>query len=306
MKIGLIDVDGHRFPNLPLMKISAYHKQRGDEVEMCFMDTKYDTVYMSKVFDFTPDYPYVIHADEIIRGGTGYKNLPEKNELPDIIEYIYPDYSLYGITDTAYGFLTRGCPRRCPFCIVSKKEGHWSRTVTSLHNFWRGQKNIRLLDPNILACKTVCKCLLQNLADTGATVDFTQGLDARLLNVGIIKILNKIRMKTIHFAWDSEKDSMAILCGLEMYAKTSPIKPHCRVVYVLTNFDTSFDFDLERVYTLRMMGFAPYIMVYNRQTADDRYRRLQRWVNNRFIFWKCETFVSIPPTASSEISPGIR
>ena len=134
MKIGIIDVDGHNYPNLPLMKISAYHKAKGDSVEWYqpMFSGHMDKVYMSKVFSFTPDYEWCIDADEVIKGGSGYaiklidgKEIYDKSidhDLPPEIEHIYPDYSLYPemTKDTAYGFLTRGCPRGCGFCHVSR------------------------------------------------------------------------------------------------------------------------------------------------------------------------------------------
>lgn len=130
-EIGLIDVDGHGFPNLALMKISAYEKQQGNAVEWWNGLKHYDRVYEAKVFDdtYSKDNEFVIQADEIIKGGTGY-NL--EGQLPDEIEHIFPDYSIYGIDNVAYGFLTRGCPRGCPFCIVGKKEGLASRKVADL------------------------------------------------------------------------------------------------------------------------------------------------------------------------------
>ena len=152
-KIRLIDVDGHNFPNLPLMKISAYHKNQGDEVKFYepLMDKNLDIAYVAKVFDFTLDYEYPINAEKIVFGGTGYLL---EDKLPQEIENIYPDYDLYKkYSDTAYGFLTRGCPRKCEFCIVSTKEGNKSIKVANLSNFWKGQKKIKLLDPNLLACK---------------------------------------------------------------------------------------------------------------------------------------------------------
>lgn len=152
MKIGLIDVDSHRYPNLALMKISAWHKRQGDDVEWYDVFAEhYDIVYKSKVFSFTPDYNIVIsNADKIVKGGTGYAIhgaggehyiKEEDTTLPDEIEHIYPDYDLYGIKDTAYGFLTRGCPRGCEFCIVGKKEGLCSRKVADLGEFWGGGKS---------------------------------------------------------------------------------------------------------------------------------------------------------------------
>lgn len=150
MKIGLLDVDSHNFPNLPLMKISAYHKAKGENVEKIIPVQKYDIVYVSKIFDFTDDYLFHINADKIVKGGTGYGL---DNKLPDDIEHMYPDYSLYNLNNVAYGFLTRGCPRKCEFCIVSKKEGYKSEKVANLKEFYTNQKEIRLLDANILACK---------------------------------------------------------------------------------------------------------------------------------------------------------
>ena len=172
MEIGLIDVDSHNFPNLALMKISAYHKQNGDSVEWWNGLKYYDKVYQSKIFDstYTEDNEFCVNAGEIIKGGTGYDL---KNKLPYEIEHQYPDYSLYGINDTAYGFLTRGCPRHCPFCIVSEKEGN-THTVASIEEFWRGQKNICLMDSNITASKE-CTDHFKSLAKTKATVNFEGG-----------------------------------------------------------------------------------------------------------------------------------
>ena len=136
MKIGLIDVDGHNFPNLPLMKISAYHKAKGDEVSWYNpFEGEKDVVYLSKVFDssISKDYDAPIYAEQIIKGGTGYSDLAAV--LPQEIEHHYPDYGLYNINDTAYGFLTRGCPRACGFCIVSEKEGYRSQQVADLSEY---------------------------------------------------------------------------------------------------------------------------------------------------------------------------
>ena len=210
MKIGLIDVDGHNYPNLALMKISAYHKSMGDTVEWWWGFGNYDRVYMSKIFDdtYTADMPEPLNADEIIKGGTGYGL---DNRLPEEIEHMLPDYTLYPelTRDTAYGFLTRGCPNACPFCIVSCKEGRISNKVSDLSELWIGQKNIVLMDPNILACRDHMG-LLNQLAVSGAWVDINQGLDARLLTRENIDVLKRIKLKEIHFAWDLMKNSKRI------------------------------------------------------------------------------------------------
>ena len=303
MRIGLIDVDGHNYPNLPLMKISAYHKNRGDEV--VWYDAMFtghcDKVYMSKVFSFTSDYQYFVNADDVIKGGSGYcislvngREVFDKAKdkpLPDEIEHTYPDYSLYGIDDTAYGFLTRGCPRGCSFCHVEAKEGRASRKVADLSDFWRGQKNIVLCDPNILACKE-WKSLLQQLIDSKAWVDFNQGLDIRLMTEEKAEMLKQIKVANYHFAWDRYEDKEKVLPKFKMFKEITGIDYRKLAVFVLCNFDTTFEQDLERVYTLRDLGFHPYIMLYDKQNIPKGHnlRKLQRWVNNRIIFAKCKTF----------------
>lgn len=295
MNIGLVDVDGHNFPNLALMKISAWHKRRGDRVEWCNFLKHYDKVYMSKVFDdtYSQDELTAINADEIIKGGTGYGL---DNKLSREIEHTMPDYSLYGITDTACGFLTRGCPRGCPFCIVSKKEGRKSVKVADLSEWWNGQKNIKLLDPNILACVDHLG-LLKQLSNSQAWVDFTQGLDARSLSEENISLLNSIKVKEIHFAWDLMKQSDKVISGLELYAKLCSRHPHGynASVYVLTNFNTSMEENLYRIYKLRGMDYDPYVMIYDKANAPREVRLLQRWVNNKIIFRSVERFEDYEP-----------
>lgn len=280
MDIGMLDVDGHNFPNLPLMKISAWHKSQGDNVEFFNALTEYDRVYVSKVFDYTDDYIYPIRAKEIITGGTGY-NI--KGMLDDSIEHICPDYDLYKIDNVAYGFLTRGCPRKCKFCIVGEKEGFKSCKVADLSEFWSGQQAIKLLDPNLLACPDKYD-LLQQLIDSRVWIDFTQGLDIRLMTDKATEMIMKCKIKIIRFAWDKQEDSDIIIKKLEEFKKQTNLHYRKLKVYMITNFDTEFEFDLHRVYTLKAMGYDPFIMVYDRQQADRKYYLLQRWVNNKIIF----------------------
>ena len=286
MKIGLIDVDGHHYPNLALMKISAYHKAQGDTVEWWWGFGEYDRVYMSKVFDdtYTPDMPEPCNASEVIKGGTGYGL---DNKLPPEIESMFPDYSLYPelTAGKSYGFLTRGCPNNCPFCIVCAKEGRKSCKVADLSQWWHGQKEIVLMDPNILACMDHME-LLPQLADSGAWVDINQGLDARLLTEENISALVKLKLKSVHFAWDLMDREKAIRRGLELWKKLGKKDRHGShgTVYVLTNFNTTMEENLYRIYTLDGMGFDPYVMVYDKPNAPVEVRDLQRWCNNKRIF----------------------
>lgn len=308
MKIGLIDVDGHNFPNIPLMKISAYHKAKGDSVEWYdpMFSPDLDIVYMSKVFSFSCDYQYPIRAKKIIQGGSGYcidvingKEVFHKEKdvpLPFEIEHAFPDYSIYGITDTAYGFLTRGCPRGCDFCHVEAKEGRRAVKVADLSEFWNGQKNIILCDPNILACRE-WKELFQQLIDSCATVDFNQGLDIRLMTPEKAEMLKRIKFKSLHFAWDRFQDKETIIPKFKMFKEITGIRERDLIVYVLCGFDTTIKQDLDRIYTLREAGYTPYVMLYNKENIPKGHelRKLQRYVNNRFIFYSVKTFEEYKP-----------
>lgn len=309
MRVGLIDVDSHNFPNLPLMKISAWHKAQDDEVEWCIPLKHYDVVYTSKVFgdEYTPIDQTIVQADKIIYGGTGFaisvvdgKEVYTKSkdtDLPHEIEHIYPDYSLYPeyTNDTAYGFLTRGCPNNCGFCLVSKKEGIVSHKVADLTEFWSGQKNIVLLDPNIMACREHMG-LLRQLVDSGACVEFNQGIDARFINESNVELLSQIKMKIIHFAFDFMKNEERIVRGLQLAKQHLKLSDRNSVVYMLTNFDTSIREDLYRVQMLKDIGFTPDVRIYRKAALPKRHilRDLQRWCNNRFVFRSCNFFDYVP------------
>lgn len=313
MEIGLIDVDSHNFPNIPLMKISAWHKRNGDNVEFAIAGKRYDKVYMSKIFTETKE-PEGIVAETIVRGGSGYDL---KNALPDEIEHIYPDYSLYPelTADKAFGMLTRGCPRcNHRFCITPQKDGVVSHKVADLSEFWNGQKKIVLLDQNILACKDRME-LLRQLEESKAEVEFNGGVDIRFVTDEIIEVLKRIKVKDYHFAWDDPRENLE---QQFQKVKESGLKnpDRCRV-YVLTNFWSTIEEDLYRIYKLRRMGFVPFVMIYDKQKFVDKYGRwlpdvgerytreqmihfktcqhMQRWSGTKGIIKLCPNFEDYEP-----------
>lgn len=307
MKVGLIDVDGHNFPNLALMKISAYHKSRGDQVEFAFPMYRYDKVYVSKVFgdEYSKMPPLYIQADEIVYGGTGFAITVENGKevyhkcndkpLSPEIEHIYPDYTLYpNLTkDTAYGFLTRGCPNNCGFCIVSQKECARSVKVADLSEFWRGQRHIKLLDPNLLACKDRAD-LLRQLIDSRARIDFTQGLDARFVTEEAAGLLKQIKIDKVHFAFDYMKNEKAIIKGLQTYKRVCGTRENNAIVYMLTNYDTTIEEDLYRLRMIKQCGFLPDVRIYRKPAAPQILRDLQRWCNNRILYRSCDFMDYVP------------
>lgn len=317
MLIGLIDVDGHNFPNLVLMKLSAWHKSQGNTVEWWREDCPhYDVVYMSKVFSdaYSPDIPAPTNTESVIKGGTGYaiwledgKEVYHREKDPPLapeIETMYPDYSLYPeytgygkpLKDqTAYGFLTRGCPRACDFCHVAPKEGRCSHKVADVSQFWNGQGNICLSDPNILACKDA-KELLAQLVETKAKIDFNQGLDARLITPETARLLARMNLTLPHFAMDSMKAKTPVEKGLKEYVKAYK-EIHGKwnwrkaKVFCLTNFDTTFEQDMERIKTIQDCECWPYVMIYNKPSCASIYRRLQRWTNSGIVYATFKDFM---------------
>lgn len=300
MKIGIIDVDGHNFPNLALMRISAYHKQNGDHVEWWMGGfTHYDVVYMSKVFSFTPDINVPIDANIVIRGGSGYAislvdgrevyDKSKDSDLPDDIEKCFPDYSIYPEYDFAVSMTSRGCPRGCPFCHVAAKEGRRSVKTADVSDFWNGQKTIQVLDPNILACSDK-RDLMKQYRETGALIDYCQGLDIRLIDEDDIEDINHTRINEIHFAWDNPEQDLSD--RFKFYADRTVKKPkgYYGMVYVLTNYNSTQEQDLYRIYKLRELGFNPYVMIYDKQHASREVKNLQRWCNNMWVFKSCPDY----------------
>ena len=215
MNIGLVDVDSHAirkqfgstiYPNLALCKIAAYHKAKGDNVEWADMFGDYDILYKSKIFNFSSDDNYAYRAKTIIKGGTGYDI---HSQLPEEIDRMRPDYSIYPTVpdDTAYGFLTRGCPNKCKWCVVPRKEGAIRPYMDIDEIATPTRRKIVLMDNNILAAGDYCLEQFHKILDKGYVVDFNQALDARLLTDEYARLLAKMKFieRRIRFGCDTHK-----------------------------------------------------------------------------------------------------
>ena len=284
MKIGLIDVDGHSgFPNLALMRLSAWHKGRGDHVEWWNGFCRYDRVYMSKVFTFTPDVDTVINAGEIIRGGTGYKNY---GSLPDEIERTSPDYSIYPGVDYAIGFLTRGCIRRCPWCIVPQKEG-WIRPAATWEEIKHpGSREIIFMDNNVLACEHGLQ-QIEAMGDQKVWVDFNQGLDARLITPETAALLARLKwIKFVRLSCDTA-EMLPVIERAVAYMKEAGIAKSRFWAYMLVQDTAEAE---KRAMALSRLGVEPYAQPYrdyNGGEPTEEQRQFARWVNRKPIFRSC-------------------
>jgi len=280
MKIGLIDVDGHNFPNLALMKISAYHKSIGDNVEWA-MFGNYDRTYMSKIFTFSLDQSAEFgNLGEIIKGGTGY-NL---NVLPAEFDNMIPDYSIYPKFKEAYGFLTRGCCNKCSWCIVPKKEGE-IKPYSDIEDFLQGRKSAVLMDNNVLAHEHGLM-QLEKIVRLKIRIDFNQGLDSRLIakDEEIAKLLAKVKwLKPIRMACDSISQMDSIEKATVLLRKYGA-KPTRFFVYVLVK---EVEDALKRVEFLRKLNLDPFAQPFRNfenNTVDPNAKKFARYVNHKAIF----------------------
>lgn len=283
MKIGLIDVDGHSlFPNLALMKLSAFHKKQGHSVEFAnAMFQDYDIVYKSKVFTFTPD-DNEIYNCEVIKAGTGYKDYT--TILPYEIEHICPDYDLYN-SDFAYGFLTRGCINNCQWCIVPAKEGKL-RPNADIEEFISDKKQAILLDNNVLASDYGLN-QIEKIIRLGIRVDFNQGLDVRIAskNKYILDLLSKVKwIRHIRFACDSLSQLEPIIRVTEELSKRG-VKPYRIFVYTLIK---ETEDALIRLNKLKELGVTPFAQPYrdfnNLTKPTIEQKKIARWCNHKAIF----------------------
>jgi hypothetical protein len=276
-KIGLIAVDGQHFPNLALMKFAAYHKAAGDGVGWVNFFERYDKVYMSKVFTFTPDVTTFVRADEVVKGGTGYNMF---TTLPVAIEKTPPDYSIYPHIVHAYGFLTRGCVRRCKWCVVPQKEGA-IQAAGDIEEILQGGKSAILMDNNILASEYGLR-QLEKIAKIGCRVDFNQGLDARLVSEAVAAILARIKwIKYIRFAFDTPEQFAPLLRAITLLNRSGVASSRIFVYVLLRELLDS----CERIRTCKAMGVTPFAQPYRDFTANQIIPQWQkdmaRWCNRK-------------------------
>lgn len=289
MKIGLVDVDGHNFPNLALMKISGWHKAQGDDVEWANGFFHYDRVYKSKVFTFTPDDLLAYQTDEIVRGGTGYDI---KGTLPYEIEnWRQPDYSLYPQYPFTIQFYSRGCIRRCPFCLVHDKEGS-IRPVEPMELNPNGQW-IEVLDNNFFA-NPEWRSAVEHLRKCRQPVKF-HGVDVRIMDEEQASALNSLKLKNgVHVAWDLP----GIDLTTQLTAITKYIKPWKITCYVLVGFNSTIEQDLFRLRTLKSLGILPFVQAYrdyeNKRKPTNYEKDLARWANRAWLF-KSMDFADFEP-----------
>ena len=297
MNIGLLAVDSN-YPNLALMKISSYHKGKGDIVEWYNPFDNYDIVYMSKIFSFTPDYgQYMTNTTKICKGGTGYDIF---STLPEEIEHIKPDYSIYPSIGhkTAYGFLTRGCPNKCKWCIVPKKEGVIRPYMDVEEIAIDGRNELILMDNNILASdhgiEQIEKIIKMNEGrKKKIKVDFNQGLDARLVTDEIAKMLSRLKwIQQIRFGCDTPKQIEECEKACAMIDKHGYKGEYFFYCILLEDFDESFS----RVNHWKKKGSSRYLPhcqpfrdIANRSQIIPQWQKdMARWTDRKHLFRTCE------------------
>lgn len=283
MKIGLIDVDSHNFPNFALMRTSAYYKQLGCAVEWAndgLFASHYDKVIASKIFTFSPDYIYSsVDCDELIKGGTGYDI---KLKLPNEIEQSkFIDYSLYPQHPFSIQFFSRGCIRNCPFCLVHDKEGE-IHSVEPVDLNPNGEW-IEVLDNNFFA-NPEWHSAVEYLLKTNQPIKL-HGVDVRIMDEEQAFYLNKMKMEqNIHIAWDLPKLDLTERLK-EMLKYVKPYKITC---YVLVGFNSTIEQDLYRLNTLKKLGITPFVQPYrdfeNKRKPTNYEMDIARWANKMWLF----------------------
>lgn len=277
MKIGLL-TDG-KMANLALMKISYYHKARGDEVDWFrpVLDQDIDRLYISKIFDYSKIPESNFYDGKIIWGGTG---TDLKKCLPPEIEKYELDYSIYPDIKYSLVMFSRGCPRKCPFCVVPEKEG-FIRPV-EVNELNPAGEWIEVLDNNFFA-SPMWRDSVELLTLLKQPINITQGIDIRILTPEQARVLSELRHAGyLHFAWDNPKENISE--GLNYL--TEYFYPRRLICYVLIGYNTTHEENYYRVMKLKEWGVNPFVMPYNKK--DPYQKRFARWVNRKAIFKSVE------------------
>jgi len=272
VNIGLIDLDSNNFPNIPLMKLSTWHKKNGDNVEFADMFGVYDIIYKSKIFTWSIDPEYCYNTKEFRVGGSGYDlSIKLDNDIENIKDI---DYSLYNI-DYSVQLFSRGCVRQCGFCVVPEKEG----SIKAIEPMKLNEKGtfIEVLDNNFFA-NPEWEGAIEYILQHEQPVNF-HGIDVRLLNEEQCYILDNMKLKKqIKIAWDEPDD--------KIYEKIKEvikyIKPWKIMCYVLIGYNTTEEEDIYRVMKLNEIKVDPFVMPYNRK--DNYQKNFARYVNHKAIF----------------------
>lgn len=307
MRVGIVDVDGHAkkkkwgatvFPNLALCKIAGYYRAKGDIVEWANPIAHYDILYMAKVFSFSTDDKYIYHADKIIKGGTGYDI---QSLLPEEFDRAKPDYSIYPLIpkDYAYGFLTRGCPNKCQWCVVPQKEGKIKPYMDVDEIATTVRQKLVLMDNNILAAGDYCIEQFQKIIDHGYRVDFNQGLDARLLTDEHARLLVKMKFikNIIRFGCDTQKQIAECERAIELICSYGYKGEFFLYTMINDDFNESYAriaYWWWKLKCHREYGEGPAVYAYaqpyrnpsQNNVIPQWQKDLAMWVNKRMIFCK--------------------
>ena len=280
-KIRLVDIDS-KIPNLALMQLSAWHKQKGDITGFDIEDP--DIVYVSCIFTKNADQARgitTLYPDaQVVLGGSG---VDLKLQLPASAQKVKPDYDLYPKAKYSLGFTTRGCIRNCPFCIVPEKEGKLKRWqhISEFHD--NRFKSVVCLDNNMTAD---LEWFFENtdwVLEHNLKFNAIQGLDIRLMSPEIAARIKELKWDgCIHFAWDNIKDEQAIRSGIQMLQDVGVNTRQNVNFYVLTGFSSTFAEDLYRCETLKSLRTGAFVMQYQKTPET---QALARWANRKHLFW---------------------